>query len=103
MSPFDPHVYRVRECRSLVLDFLNAVYPAGLAEEDLIGILLDLPEPIAEDLARRDLGYLQARKLVERHIEPSSAERRKITRWMLTADGVTFVERGKPWSDLEGS
>jgi hypothetical protein len=110
-EPWNPKLHRLRECRGLLLDFLNGPYPGSMAERDLLDVCMDLPEPIDEDYVRRDLGYLEARGLVRRVVQASPAPRPgcagepprypKAVRWSLTADGVTFIERGKPWADLE--
>lgn len=100
---FNPRLHHIRECRTLLLDFLNSVYPGAMAEDDLVDVLLDLPEPIHEDHAMRDLGYLAARRLIERAVEAHPVRRGKTVRWSLTAHGVTFIERGYPWAELEGA
>jgi hypothetical protein len=91
----------IRETRGLLLDFVNSVYPASMADDLIFSVMADLPQPMAEDLVRRDLGYLQARALIEESWAPHPVTRTKVHRWTLTADGVTFVERGKPWDELE--
>jgi len=93
----------IRESRALLLDFLNAAYPKWLPEDELVDVMLDLPDPQTADYTLRDLAYLQQRGLVERSVERHPVrphEREK--RWRLAAEGKTFVERDKPWDDLEG-
>jgi len=102
-APFNARRHHIREDRSLLLDYLNSTYPAGLIEQDLLDVMLDLPDPVEGDLVKRDLGYLDARGLIEKRILPHPTRKAKVVRWYLTADGVSFIERDKPWSSLEGS
>jgi hypothetical protein len=93
----------IRESRALLLDFINQVYPASLAEDQLLEVMAELPEPVAPAYLARDLGYLEARGLVAHEWAPNPATGERAKRWKLTADGVTFMERGKPWDELEGA
>lgn len=103
MSPsFHAQAQQIRECRSLVLDYVNSVYPETIAEDLVAQVMGELPEPLAPEFVRRDLGYLRDRGLIEPELRENPVTRRKERRWRLTAAGVTFIERGKPWSDLEG-
>lgn len=102
MTKFNPHLNRIREIRSLLLDFLNSTYPASLEEEMVITVMLELHDPIPEEYTRRDLAYLQGRGLLERLVEDHPARSHaKTVRWVLSAKGVSFVEHGKPWGELE--
>jgi len=99
---FDGRHSQIREDRGLVLDFINAVFPRSIREEELIGVMLTLDEPVAKEYVQRDLGYLAARGLIVSEVADHRVRRReKVRRWKLTADGVTFVERDKPWDELE--
>jgi len=98
---FLPSVTQIRECRSLILDYVNSVYPSSLLEDDLVEVLFNLPDSIDPAYAKRDLGYLQARGLIELDVTEHPVRKTKQRRWRLTARGVTFIERQKPWSEIE--
>jgi hypothetical protein len=98
---FDARRSQIREARGLVLDFLNATYPASLDEGQIIQVMLDLPEPVVEEYVRRDLGYLKARGLIQDEWAEHPVRKTRVHRWLLTARGVTFLERSKPWDELE--
>jgi len=95
-------IRQLREDRGLLLDLLNSVYPNSLAEAELIECLIELPRPIDSVHAQRDLGVLRGRHLIERLDDPHPITKQRQIRWRLTADGVTFVERNKPWGRIEG-
>ena len=103
MNKFNPRHTLIREDRALLLDFINAVYPVSIAERQLIDVMFDLSEPLSDEYVRRDLGYLEARGLIESEIVEHPVKKQKAKRWKLTAAGVTFIERDKPWNELEGS
>lgn len=93
---------QIRESRALLLDFLNAPYPAGLREDKLLEVMLSLADPQPENDTRRDLGYLEARGLIAKRREKHPVTGKPMILWALSAAGVTFVERDKPWGELEG-
>jgi len=92
----------IRESRSLILDYLNAVYPADMEESVLVEVMLSIPEPVTDEYVRRDLGYLKDRGLVADAWPEHPVRRTKLHRWRLTADGLSFIEADKPWDELEG-
>jgi hypothetical protein len=94
---FNPQKHQINECRNLLLDFINSVYPASIAEDDLLDVMLDLPRPVPHELTRRDLGYLEARGFIAGEITDHPIYKQKTKRWKLTAAGVDFVETGKAW------
>jgi hypothetical protein len=98
---FNPTQAMIREVRSLLLDFINSVYPRAMGQELLKEVMLDLPEPVAPDLVDRDLVYLHQRGLIEPAIIPHPVNKTKAVHWKLAARGVTFIERGKPWAEIE--
>lgn len=93
---------QIRDDRALLLDFVNAVYPASIAERELVDVMMDLPDPVSPEYVRRDIGYLADRGLIEREMPPHPVTGERAARWKLTAAGVTFIERDKPWPELEG-
>ena len=99
---FDPRLDDIHEDRNLILDFLNSAYPNGMLEERLVGVMNDLDEkPSEPEITVRDLGYLEARRLVEKNESRHPVTGRRQTRWRLTAKGLAFVERGRPWESVE--
>lgn len=92
---------QIHEDRALILDYLNNVYPLSLPERELLDALLDLPRPIDTHKARRDVAYLQDRGLLSREKVAHPVTKKPEQRVKLTADGVTFCERGKPWGEIE--
>lgn len=104
-------VREIRLCRGFLLDALNSVYGKTFApyldEREIIDVCLELTNPISEDYVRRDLAYLRDRGLVECETAqadsktPSERQLPRVRRWRLTAKGVTFCERGKPWMEIE--
>jgi hypothetical protein len=63
--------------------------------------MLSLDEPVSNDYIVRDLGYLRDRGLIESEIREHPVRKVKVKRWRLTARGVTFIEHGKPWAEVE--
>ncbi len=61
---FDPTVNQIRECRALLLDYVNSVFPSSMPEDDLVNVLFGLPDSVPEEYVKRDLGYLAARGLI---------------------------------------
>lgn len=101
MAEFIPQAHQIREDRSLLLDYINSVYPESMAEDDLLDVMVSLPNSSPPDHTRRDLAYLEARGLIEPALQQRPGHRTPVKRWKLTAKGLTFVEHNKPWAELE--
>jgi hypothetical protein len=96
-----PNTHRIREDRVVLLGWINAAYPSGQSHDDLVAVMYDLPDPSPEEHTERDLAYLEARGLIESYREPRGPYRRQSKMWRLTAKGLTFIEHGSPWAELE--
>jgi hypothetical protein len=104
MSDYDVSAQLIRENRALVLDLINAYYPRSVAQDVLIAACLDLPDPVPAAYVERDLAYLAGRDFIDGEDFPATDRRapaHKVRRWKMTARGVTFCERGKPWDHVE--
>ncbi|MBN1943713.1 MAG: hypothetical protein JW849_10515 [Phycisphaerae bacterium] len=101
-TSFNPRMHAIHEARGIILDFLNAVYPNGLSEEQIIDAMLDLDDPQEPSVTKRDLAYLKARELVNRDVQDHLFKQKtKVVRYTLTAKGEHFVQLDKPWDRLE--
>jgi predicted transcriptional regulator len=94
----------IRNMRSILLNLINAAYPNGVYEDDICESMLELPESVSPDNVRRDLAYMRARGLIA--VENGIDRRKtfvkvKVNVWTLTGNGVTFIEHGMPWSEIE--
>ena len=100
---FNASLEAIRSVRSIILTMVNSAYPRGLYEDVISEAMLELPEPVAPDYVSRDLGYLADHGLIAGEFahDPRKAQRVKARIWKLTARGVTFLERGMPWVEIE--
>ena len=101
---FNPTVEQIRECRALILDYINSTYGVGngsISESLIFDVMLQLDEPICQENVSRDLEYMRGRGLIEKEFIDHPIKKTKTKRWKLTARGVTFIEHGKPWKEIE--
>jgi hypothetical protein len=111
MSPAEEFIQtaeEIRFSRGVLLDSVNASYPAWLEEGIIVRGLCSQDSALLPIHVQRDLAYLLSRGLIEKLEQPNpsggpdaAGRRPMVTRWRLTADGITFVERGKPWVAME--
>jgi len=105
----DPERDMIRLCRRLILEYLNVPFPGCLPEMTICEAMVQLSSPIPPRFVQRDLGYLAGRGLLKREDREDDSPqlvkgipRLKVAWWSLTSAGVLFVERGFPWSEIEG-
>jgi hypothetical protein len=98
---FSPRRKKIRDMRSLLLDFINAVYPCAMSETDLVETMYALPDQVCEEFTQRDLQYMKDRGLIEEVWWVHPVSKARVKQWKMTASGVTFMEREKPWAELE--